>query len=53
MCNCIKKGLRDCHLIHVVELVVWYIMCIYKMYVVLGLFGETDEDIDELVDFSL
>lgn len=53
MRNRIKKGLRDRHLIHAAELAARYAMRIYKMYVIVGLPGETDEDIDELADFSL
>ncbi len=49
----IKKGLRDRHLLQAAELAARYKMRIYKMYVVLGLPGEEDDDMDELADFSL
>ena len=49
----LKKGLRGKHLIHAAELAQWAKMRIFKMYVIIGLPGESTVDIDELADFSL
>lgn len=52
MRNKVAKGLRTCHLRRAAELGRDAGMTRLKMYVIVGLPGETDEDIDELVEFS-
>lgn len=49
----LKKGLRGKHLLRAAELAAKHKMRIFKMYVIIGLPGETLEDLDELVEFSL
>ncbi len=49
----LKKGLRGRHLRHAAELAARHGLKVYKMYVIVGLPGETMDDIDELADFSL
>jgi radical SAM superfamily enzyme YgiQ (UPF0313 family) len=49
----LKKGLRGRHLIRAAELAADVGMRVFKMYVIIGLPGETKEDLDELVEFSL
>ena len=49
----LKKGLRGRHLLHAAELARQVGMRVFKMYVIVGLPGETRDDIDELADFSL
>ncbi len=49
----LKKGLRGRHLLEAAQLAADAKMSLVKMYVIVGLPGETDEDIDELVEFSL
>ena len=49
----LKKGLRGKHLIRAAELAASHGMRVFKMYVIIGLPGETQDDLDELVDFSL
>ena len=49
----LKKGLRDRHLIEATRLARKFKMKVLKLYVIVGLPGERDEDIDELAQFSL
>lgn len=49
----LKKGLRGRHLRGAAELAARFGMKVLKMYVILGLPGETPDDIDELADFAL
>jgi len=49
----LKKGLRGRHLRHAAELAAKHGMRVFKMYVIVGLPGETTADLDELIDFSL
>ena len=49
----LKKGLRGRHLRQAAELAARVKMKILKMYVIVGLPGETLDDIDELADFAL
>ena len=49
----LKKGLRGRHLIEAAELGRKHGIKVLKVYVILGLPGETLEDIDELAEFSL
>ncbi len=49
----LKKGLRGRHLLEAATLAAQAKMSLLKMYVIVGLPGETDEDIDELIEFSL
>ena len=49
----LKKGLRGRHLLGAAHLAARFKMRTLKMYVIIGLPGETDADIEELADFSL
>lgn len=49
----LKKGLRGKHLIRSAELAAWAKLDIFKLYVIIGLPGETLDDIDELAQFAL
>ena len=49
----LKKGLRGRHLLRAAELAADAGMRTVKVYVIVGLPGEEDEDIDELADFAL
>ena len=49
----LKKGLRGRHLLEAARLAALVKMVQLKMYVIIGLPGETDADIDELIAFSL
>lgn len=49
----LKKGLRGRHLVRAAGLASQFGLRVFKMYVIVGLPGETLEDIDELADFSL
>ncbi|MFT7621795.1 MAG: radical SAM superfamily enzyme YgiQ (UPF0313 family) [Myxococcota bacterium] len=49
----LKKGLRGRHLVHAAELAAKHQIKVFKMYVIVGLPGETPEDMEELANFSL
>jgi len=49
----LKKGLRGKHLIRAAELAAWAKLEIFKLYVIIGLPGESMDDIDELAEFAL
>jgi radical SAM superfamily enzyme YgiQ (UPF0313 family) len=49
----LKKGLRGKHLKHAAELAAKHGMNVFKMYVIIGLPGETINDLNELIEFSL
>ncbi len=49
----LKKGIRGRHLLHAAELAARNGISVYKLYVIIGLPGEVDADIEELADFAL
>lgn len=48
-----EKRIKEKHLIHSAELAKEYKMKMIKLYQMIGIPGETDEDIDELIEFTL
>ncbi|MBC7474167.1 MAG: radical SAM protein [Candidatus Sericytochromatia bacterium] len=48
-----EKKIKEKHLIRSAELAKEYNMKTLKLYQMIGIPGETDEDIDEMIDFSL
>ncbi len=46
----IMKGIRERHLVRAAHLARWARLRLLKLYVVVGLPGETDDDVDEFVD---
>ncbi|MCP4449203.1 MAG: radical SAM protein [Myxococcales bacterium] len=49
----IERVTREQHIIRCAEMVRRHKLHTLKLYMILGLPGETDEDIDELIDFSM
>lgn len=48
----LQKVIREEHLLYTAQLAQQFNMRIYKMYMMIGVPGETEEDIDELIAFS-
>ena len=48
-----KKSIKEKHIIRSAELAKEYGMRLLKLYQMIGIPGETDEDIDELIEFTL
>lgn len=48
----LEKVIREEHLLHTAQLAARYNIRTYKMYMMVGVPGETDDDITELIEFS-